>query len=43
MLEIKDGRFDYVDVLGEVMTGDKRILSKGVVLGGKWWHGTVGI
>ncbi len=43
VLEIKDGRFDYVDVLGEVMTGDKRILSKGVVLGGKWWHGTVGI
>ena len=42
VLEIKDGRFDYVDVLGEVMTGDKRILSKGVVLGGKWWHGTVG-
>lgn len=43
VLEIKDGRFAYVDVLGEVMTGDKRILSKGVVLGGKWWHGTVGI
>jgi dihydroorotase len=42
VLEIKDGEFDYVDVVGEHLTGNKRILSKGVVLGGKWWHGTVG-
>ena len=35
---IKDGQFDYVDVVGEHMTGDKRILSEGVVLKGRWWH-----
>src|SRR4051794_9461442 len=38
ILTIKDGQFDYVDVLGEHLTGDKRILSEGVVLKGKWWH-----
>jgi dihydroorotase len=38
ILTIKDGQFDYVDVVGEHMTGDKRILSEGVVLKGKWWH-----
>jgi len=42
ILSIKSGRFDYVDVVGEVLTGDKRIVSDGVVLKGKWWHGTIG-
>src|SRR2546421_4471667 len=38
ILSVKDGQFDYVDVVGEHMTGDKRILSEGVVLKGRWWH-----
>jgi len=38
ILSIKDGQFDYVDVVGEHMTGDKRILAEGVVLKGRWWH-----
>jgi dihydroorotase len=38
ILAIKEGAFDYVDVLGEHMTGDKRIVSEGVVVAGKWWH-----
>lgn len=42
VLKIADGKFDYVDVMGEHMEGKQRILSEGVVLGGKWWHGTVG-
>jgi len=25
-------------VVGEHLTGDKRIVSEGVVIGGKWWH-----
>jgi len=37
ILSIKDGKFDYVDVLGETMTGDKKIVSDAVVVGGKWW------
>jgi dihydroorotase len=39
ILSIKEGAFDYVDVVGEHMTGDKKIISEGVVIGGKWWHG----
>jgi len=38
ILSIREGEFDYVDVVGEHMTGDKRILSEGVVIAGRWWH-----
>ncbi|HVL72152.1 MAG TPA: amidohydrolase/deacetylase family metallohydrolase [Beijerinckiaceae bacterium] len=38
ILAVKEGRFDYVDVTGEHMEGDRRILSEGVVIAGKWWH-----
>ena len=38
VLSIKEGKFDYVDVTGEHMAGDRRILSQGVVIAGKWWH-----
>jgi dihydroorotase len=34
------GKFDYADSIGEHMMGDKRLLSAGVVLGGRWWHPT---
>lgn len=38
VLAVEDGRFDYVDVVGEHLEGRKRIASRGVVVGGKWWH-----
>jgi len=38
ILSIKDGRFDYVDVVGEHLAGDRRISSDGVVIAGRWWH-----
>jgi dihydroorotase len=38
ILSIKDGAFDYYDVLGECLKGKQRILADGVVLKGKWWH-----
>ena len=38
LLSIREGRFDYVDAVGEHMTGDKRIVSEGVVIAGRWWH-----
>jgi len=38
ILAIRDGAFDYVDVVGEHMVGDKRIASAAVVIGGRWWH-----
>ena len=38
LLSVQEGRFDYVDVVGEHLMGDRRIVSEGVVIGGKWWH-----
>ena len=38
ILTIKEGKFDYVDVVGEHLIGVRRILSEGVVIAGKWWH-----
>jgi dihydroorotase len=37
VLAVKEGAFDYEDVVGEVMVGDRKIVSEGVVIGGKWW------
>ena len=38
ILSVKEGRFDYVDVVGEQLTGNRRIVAEGVVIGGRWWH-----
>ena len=38
ILDVKEGKFDYVDVLGEHLEGKQRIASEGVVIAGKWWH-----
>jgi dihydroorotase len=38
VISIKQGEFDYVDVVGEHLTGDRKIASEGVVIGGRWWH-----
>jgi dihydroorotase len=38
LLSIREGRFDYVDAVGEHMAGDRRIQSAGVVIAGRWWH-----
>ena len=40
ILAIEDGQFDYEDVVGEVMRGDRRITSRATVVGGRWWHPT---
>jgi dihydroorotase len=40
ILSVKDGRFDYVDVVGEHLMGEHRIVSDGVVIAGRWWHPT---
>ena len=37
MLSLKEGEFDYVDVVGEHLTGHQKLASEGVVIGGKWW------
>jgi dihydroorotase len=38
ILSLDHGRFDYVDVMGEHLEGDKRLASQGVVIAGRWWH-----
>ena len=38
VLKVKEGRFDYVDVVGEHLDGDRKIASEGVVIKGRWWH-----
>ena len=38
VLAIDEGKFDYVDVTGEHLAGGRKINSRGVVIGGKWWH-----
>jgi dihydroorotase len=38
ILSIRQGEFDYVDVTGEHMRGDRKIISDGVVIAGCWWH-----
>ena len=38
VLAIREGSFDYVDVVGEHMTGDRKIDAVGVVMAGRWWH-----
>jgi len=38
IISIKEGSFDYVDAVGEQMIGNRKIVSEGVVIGGRWWH-----
>jgi dihydroorotase len=38
LISIREGQFDYIDVVGEHMTGTSKIVSEGVVIGGRWWH-----
>ena len=38
VLDIVEGKHDYVDAVGEHLEGSKRIVSKGVVVAGRWWH-----
>lgn len=38
ILSIRNGSFDYVDVIGEQLTGEHNIVSEGVVIAGRWWH-----
>jgi dihydroorotase len=38
VIDQANGKFDYTDCIGEQLPGDKRLLSAGVVLAGRWWH-----
>lgn len=37
VLELAEGRFEHVDVSGEVITAETGLVSRGMVLRGQWW------
>jgi dihydroorotase len=39
VLALESGEFDYVDSMGEHLTGRTRLSARGVVLNGRWWNG----
>ena len=39
VLSLREGSFDYVDVVGETLTGDRRLLAEGTVVAGRWFSG----
>jgi dihydroorotase len=39
ILELERGAFDYVDVVGERMKGEWRLVPRGIVLNGRPWNG----
>jgi dihydroorotase len=38
VLDLVEGSFDYVDVMGERITGDRRLEVRHVIVGGAPWH-----
>jgi len=38
VIAIEDGEFIYHDVTGEMMPGNRRLVSRGIVINGTWWH-----
>jgi dihydroorotase len=38
ILSVNEGKFDYVDVVGEHLAGTKRIIAEGTVVAGQWFH-----
>ncbi len=39
VLTLEQGRFTFEDVLGEKLYAEQRLACRGIILGGRWWHG----
>ncbi|MBN8891539.1 MAG: dihydroorotase [Rhodospirillales bacterium 70-18] len=39
ILELERGPVTFMDSIGDTMTANQQIACRGIVLGGKWWHG----
>ncbi|MEO7221539.1 MAG: amidohydrolase/deacetylase family metallohydrolase [Devosia sp.] len=37
LVRVEDGQFEFVDAMNDTVTGDKRLVCTGIVLGGKVW------
>ena len=38
ILSLDDGSFPLEDVRGEIVTAERRLFARGVVVNGRWWH-----
>lgn len=38
ILSVDEGKLEFTGVVGEKLTGDRKINVQGVVLHGRWWH-----
>ena len=38
VLEVRQGKFSFVDVVGEKIEGNQQLACRGIVLNGRWWH-----
>ena len=39
VLDIEHGAFTFHDVMGETIQSNQQLACRGIVLGGRWWHG----
>jgi imidazolonepropionase-like amidohydrolase len=39
VLTLEQGEFVFEDVLGEKLIAEQKLACRGIVLGGRWWHG----
>ena len=39
VLTLEQGLFELEDVMGEKLIAEQRLACRGIVLGGRWWHG----
>ena len=39
VLTVEEGQFVFEDVLGEKLVAEQKLACRGIVLGGRWWHG----
>jgi dihydroorotase len=39
ILEIERGHFSFHDVMGIALESEEQLACRGIVLGGRWWHG----
>jgi dihydroorotase len=39
VLSLEKGRITFEDVIGQRVEGSEKLVCRGIVLGGRWWHG----
>jgi dihydroorotase len=39
VLSLEKGRITFQDVIGQRVEGNEKLVCRGIVLNGQWWHG----